>query len=195
MTPSYEAVGAKVTQLRLERKTDEAVRLLKTRLNQFELGSEVEEAVFGYFLAFAQHVQGDNAAAQITAAQTRDRLVRLTREQPDNDWLGIILAQTYAVLGEKSAAWKEAERVKTMTFSAGDASIGPFSDENMAVVATIVGEKGRAIQLLSHLARIPYSGWLYGYAVTPAALKLDPIWDPLRSDPAFQKLCEDKAAK
>ncbi len=192
MTPSYEAVGAKVTQLRLRRETGEAVKLLKTRLAQFEFGSDVEEAVFGYFLAFAQHVDGDNAAAQVTAAQTRDRLVRLTREQPDNDWLGIILAQTYALLGEKSAAWKEAGRVKNMTFSLGDASIGPFSDENMAVVATLLGEKGRAIELLSHLMRIPYSGWLYGYAVTAAALKLDPVWDPLRSEPAFQKLCRDE---
>src|SRR5438874_1907149 len=84
MTPSYEAVGAKVTQLRLERKNDEAVQLLKTRIGQFEFGSEVEEAVFGYFLAFAQHLAGDNPAAQATAEQTRDRLVRLTREQPDN---------------------------------------------------------------------------------------------------------------
>ncbi len=193
LTSSYEAVGAKVTQLRLERKTDEAVQLLKTRVAQFQFGSDVEEAVFGYFLAFAQHVAGDKAAAQATAAQTRDRLVRLTREQPDNDWLAVILSQTYAIVGDKTAAWKEAERVKTITASLGDVAVGPFADENMAVVATLSGEHSRAIELLSHLARISYSGWLYGYPVTPAALRLDPIWDPLRSDPAFQKLCQDKA--
>ena len=193
LTPSYEAVGAKVTQLRLERKNDEAVQLLKTRVGQFEFGSEVEEAVFGYFLAFAQHVAGDKAAAQATAAQTRDRLVKLTREQPDNDWLAVILSQTYAIIGDKNAAWKEAERVKTITSSLGDVAVGPFADEDMAVVATLSGEKSRAIELLSHLAHISYSGWLYGYPITPAALRLDPIWDPLRSDPAFQKLCQDKA--
>src|SRR5205085_3504823 len=70
LTPSYEAVGAKVTQLRLERKNDAAVQMLKTRLARFEFSSEVEEAVFGYFLALAQHVAGDNSAAQATAAQT-----------------------------------------------------------------------------------------------------------------------------
>jgi len=192
-TPSYEAVGAKVAQLRLEGKNGEAVELLKTRLAQFQFESDVEEAVFGYFLAFAQHAAGDTAAAEATAAQTRDRLVQLTRQQPDNDWLAVTLSQTYAIAGDKNAAWKEAERVKMITSSLGDMAVGPFADENMAVVATLLGEHSRAIELLSHLARISYSGWLYGIPITPAALRLDPIWDPLRSDPAFQKLCQDTA--
>ena len=32
----------------------------------------------------------------------------------------------------------------------------------------------------------------YGPAITPALLRLDPIWDPLRGDLAFQELCEEK---
>ena len=31
--------------------------------------------------------------------------------------------------------------------------------------------------------------------ITPALLRLDPFWDPLRADPAFQKLCEEKIDK
>jgi hypothetical protein len=54
------------------------------------------------------------------------------------------------------------------------------------------GDGGRAISTLSRLLDTPYISWLYGpMPVTPALLKLDPIWDPLCADPEFQKLCEE----
>ena len=58
----------------------------------------------------------------------------------------------------------------------------------------MVGENSRAIPILTRLLQTPYvGGFLYSPTpVTPALLRLDPIWDPLRADPAFQKLCEEK---
>jgi hypothetical protein len=54
-------------------------------------------------------------------------------------------------------------------------------------------ENNGAISTLTRLLQTSYSGWLYAATpVTPALLRLDPFWDPLRSDPAFQKLCEEK---
>ena len=50
----------------------------------------------------------------------------------------------------------------------------------------MVGENSRATSLLRQLLQTPYDG------ITPALLRLDPIWDPLRADPAFQKLCQEK---
>jgi hypothetical protein len=57
----------------------------------------------------------------------------------------------------------------------------------------MVGDKINAISTLTDLLQTPYSSLVYTVApITPALLRLDPIWDPLRGDPAFQKLCEEK---
>ena len=70
---------------------------------------------------------------------------------------------------------------------------GPGAEENLALIQTSLGEKSRAISTLTRLLQTPYNSWIYGPApITPALLRLDPIWDPLRADPAFQKLCEEK---
>ncbi len=69
----------------------------------------------------------------------------------------------------------------------------PSLEQNLALIQTIFGENSRAISTLTRLLQTPYGGWLYNPApITPILLKLDPIWDPLRADPVFQKLCEEK---
>jgi hypothetical protein len=71
--------------------------------------------------------------------------------------------------------------------SGKDAVAGPKGEETLASVEVLVGDKNRAIPRLQRLLEIPYNNFL-----TPALLRLDPQWDPLRGDPAFQKLCEEK---
>jgi hypothetical protein len=76
---------------------------------------------------------------------------------------------------------------------AKDAVSGPSLEENLAFIQTMFGENKPAISTLSDLLQTPYTSWLYGpEPITPALLRLDPLWDPLRADPAFQKLCEEK---
>jgi hypothetical protein len=77
--------------------------------------------------------------------------------------------------------------------SSKDRLAGPGFEENLALVEIIIGENSRAISILTQLLQTPYYGGFYGpIPVTLALLRLDAIWDPLRSDPAFQKLCEEK---
>jgi serine/threonine-protein kinase len=100
-------------------------------------------------------------------------------------------------MGQKDSALREAERAITLYARIEkDRAAGPSFEENLALVQTIVGDKSPAISTLTQLLHTPYIIVLYNVTpVTPALLRLDPIWDPLRGDPRFQELCQDKLDK
>jgi hypothetical protein len=135
---------------------------------------------------------GATAGAKVTAEQARNTLEELCKNQPDNFFFAGLLSLANAAFGEKDSALKEAERAITLLPSAKDRLSGPPLEENLALIQTMFGENNRAISTLAKLLLTPYASWLYGAPVTPALLRLDPIWDPLRADTAFQKLCEQK---
>ncbi len=192
-TPSRTAFGSKITQLTLERNLGEAVRLLQTRQAQFHFASEMERGGFQVSLAFTQRLAGDAAGAKANAEQARNTLEPLYKNQPDNSWFPSFLSVAYATLGEKDSALKEAEHAIMLSPSTQDRVYGPNNEEILALIQTIFGENSRAISTLARLLQTPYSSWLHGPAsITPALLRLNPVWDPLRTDPAFQKLCEEK---
>jgi tetratricopeptide (TPR) repeat protein len=187
---SVTAFATKLTQLRLERNHAEAIRLLQARRAQVPSACDGFEMLH---LAFAQRLVGDTTGAKITAEQTRNTLELLCKEQPDIPGLEVELALADAVLGERDSALKEAERAIMLVPSAKDGVHRPGYEEILALIQTALGENSRAISTLTQLLKTPYGSLIYGPApVTPALLRLDPIWDPLRADPAFQKLCEEK---
>jgi serine/threonine protein kinase/Tfp pilus assembly protein PilF len=190
-TSSAEAFNVKINQMRFERRFGEAVHLLQTRLAQFHFASENDKPEIQTMLPFHQHLAGDSAGASLTAKQARDTLEAGRKTRPDEaQWEYFALAN--AVIGEKDSALKYAERAVMLYPTNKDRWNGPAREENLALIQTIVGENSRAISTLTQLLRTPYYSWLYRASITPALLRLDPIWDPLRADPAFQKLCEEK---
>jgi TolB-like protein len=186
-TPSFYAYLTKMNQLFLERHFDEAIRLIHNRVTEYRDLTDIERLVNPYFLALAQEYAGDILGARATAQQMLGALEALCQKDPDNPNFAQVLSLTRAVLGQKDAAIKEAQRAITLLPSGKDAVDGPRSEECLAAVEVLVGEKDRAIPRLHHLLEIPYTNCL-----TPAVLRLHPQWDPLRSDPDFQKLCEEK---
>jgi tetratricopeptide (TPR) repeat protein len=184
----------KIAQLRLERNYGEAVRLLEVRLAQFHYPTEYNKARAQVDLALTQRLASDIAGAKITAQQARNTLESLYKNQPDNFTFLATLSRAYAAIGEKELGLKAAERAVMLLPHAKDAVVGPALEENLALIQTIFSDNNRAIPTLAQLLQTPYGSRLnlHPYGVTPSLLRLDPIWDPLRADPAFQKLCEEK---
>jgi len=190
-TLSEDNFVIKIAQLRFERNYGEAVRLLQARQAQFHFASEIDKVRDQVPLALTQRFAGDTAGAKVTGGQARNTLEPLYKDQP-NETLARSLSQAYASMGEKGSALKLAEHAIMLLPRAIDAVDGPAVEQDLAMIQTIFGENSRAISTLTELLQTPY-GWGYGLApITPAHLRLDPIWDPLRADPAFQKLCEEK---
>jgi tetratricopeptide (TPR) repeat protein len=190
--PDGNTFQTKITQLRLGRNYGEAIHLLQTRIAQFRYFSDVDKGDDLAMLPLLQRLADDRAGASLTAKQARDTLEALCKSRPDDE-LRASLAVADAVMEEKDSALKAAEAATILYPTAKDRVNGPAREENLALVQTIVGENDRAISTLTRLLQTPYASSFYGLGpITPALLRLDPFWDSLRGDPAFQKLCEEK---
>jgi tetratricopeptide (TPR) repeat protein len=188
-----QALETQVYQAILERRPAQIIPRLKEILAKPDPALGYFNGELRFWLGWAQEVAGDHAAAQETWRQTRTELESFLKEQPENFQLIGDLAMTNRGLGDKAAAFKLIERAMAVIPVEKDALSGPGPIEILARVAAQVGEPDRAIAALQKLLSIPYAGPLAeNLPLTPALLRLDPMFDPLRNDPRFQKLCEDK---
>jgi TolB-like protein/class 3 adenylate cyclase/Flp pilus assembly protein TadD len=188
------ALETQVYQAILERRPDQIISRLKEILARPDPAMGYFNSELRFWLGWAQEVAGDHVAAQESLRHAQTELERFLQEQPENYNLMHDLALVEMGLGNKTAALSVAERAIAANPIEKDVVDGPASIEILARVAAQTGEPDRAAAALQKLLSIPYEGALpVGNApLTAALLRLDPMFDTLRNDPRFQKLCEEK---
>ena len=181
-------VNNRLNQFLYERKFKEATDFMQRRIQALPANEPADAWVrlFMVQAAFCHEWLGQKEEAR----KLFERVVQETKPTPDTivkpeaNGLPSTLALAYAGLGEKEKALQQASQaVKDYET---DAVNKPAAEIVLAQIQARFGETDAAIMALPHLLQVPAG-------LTVANLNYDPMWDPIREDPRFQKLLSKPA--
>ena len=133
----------------------------------------------------------DEARARTAFEAARAQQEKIVQAQPDYGPALCVLGLIDAALGRKDLALDEGRRAIALTPVEKDVNNGSRVLQYFAITAAWAGEKELALQQLEAGLRAPAASLMLSYG----ALKLFPVWDPLRGDPRFEKIVESLAPK
>jgi serine/threonine protein kinase/Tfp pilus assembly protein PilF len=189
-------LGTQVYQAILERRPAQIIDRLKEILAKPDPALGYFNGEVRFWLGWALEVAGDHSAARQTWRQALRELEPFLQEQPENSYLIADLALTNVCLGNTAAALALSEQAMAANPIEKDALTGPYTIEVFARVAARLREPDRATAALEKLLSVPYAGRLTGNVpLTPELLRLDPMFDPIRNNPRFQRLAASSAPK
>jgi TolB-like protein/Flp pilus assembly protein TadD len=133
-----------------------------------------------------QALAGQATVANSECEQTRALLEARLAERPEERRSLTALAWAYVCLGRNTDALRVASRAADLLPIEKDALAGPFFLAGLAEVEARTGRAEAAVKILRQLITAPA-----GQFVSVARLKIDPVWDPIRNNPDFQKLLSE----
>ena len=146
-----------------------------------------------FSLGVVARLKGDVAAERAAFMRARAELEEELRVHPDDMGLLSNLGLIDAALGRKEEALTEGRRAMELAPIAQEAMFGSCPNEvcarrSFALICAWAGEREVALEQLQAFTKVP-GGPSYG------ELRLDPMWDPLRGDPRFEKIVASLAPK
>ena len=126
---------------------------------------------------------GEPEAAKSMGEEALPLLEARFRERPDDTFTMTELSWVYLALGRNADALRLSRQAADTISIEKDALAGAIFQIGLAQIEARAGAPEEAIKRLRHLLSIPAGG-----AASIAALKIDPVWDPIRNRPDFQQL-------
>ncbi|MGI9086441.1 MAG: FlgO family outer membrane protein [Chthoniobacterales bacterium] len=133
----------------------------------------------------------DEARARTAFEAARAQQEKIVQAQPDYGPTLCVLGLIDAALGRKDLALDEGRRAIALMPVEKDVINGSLVLQYFAITAAWAGEKELALQQLEDGLHAPTASVMLSYG----ALKLHPLWDPLRGHPRFEKIVESLAPK
>jgi TolB-like protein/Tfp pilus assembly protein PilF len=179
-----QVVLRRIALLRLERRYDDALRLLAALPESERM--RVSSAPEGFGVGVYTWEMGRKGEARAPLRRARDALVRRLATLPVNSGTGqgqrMMLAELQAMLGDDAAALAEVRRALDALPVEVDAVNGAVAIARASRVYALLGRVDLVVAALARLRQLPGAD----QAISVHALRLDPSFDRIRNDPRFQ---------